>query len=378
MIELHPEEARAYLVGHLGLARPAPETGREGVRALLRRLRCIQLDPLDRIGTNADLVALARVDDLRKGEVYDHLLPGAAFEHFAKERCLIPAAAFPYYREQAPEAAWWRSEDRKPRAPAGVIEAVYQEIRDRGPLTVAEMTDHGSVDPLDWNGWKGTDRATTLAVEVLWTECRVVVTGRTPGGKRYDVPERALPEVARRAPPMDFGEWGVLERAEAAGLLSTASGPHWSMLGAVRRSEVPRRLVDAGRLAEVQVAGSRRTYLAPADFRERLHPEPDRRMRILGPLDPLLWDRNLVRQVFDFEYVWEVYKPRHKRRWGYYVCPLLHRGHLVGRIEARVDEGRLEVESLWEEPRGVDRRALAAALRRHARALGVRPPDRLP
>ena len=57
----------------------------------------------------------------------------------------------------------------------------------------------------------------------------------------------------------------------------------------------------------------------------------DDRVRILGPLDPLLWDRNLVHHVFDFEYVWEVYKPAHQRRWGWYVCPLLQRDRLIGR-----------------------------------------------
>jgi uncharacterized protein YcaQ len=66
------------------------------VRALVARLRCIQLDPRDPLGTNADLVALARVDGIAKGDVYRHLLPGYAFEHFAKERCLLPASAFPW------------------------------------------------------------------------------------------------------------------------------------------------------------------------------------------------------------------------------------------------------------------------------------------
>ena len=78
---LSPEEARAYLVGHHGLRATLKPGGAAGVRALLTRLRCIQLDPLDVLGTNADLVVLARVDGISRGDVYRSLMPGFAFEH---------------------------------------------------------------------------------------------------------------------------------------------------------------------------------------------------------------------------------------------------------------------------------------------------------
>src|SRR5688500_18715142 len=194
---LAPDEARAWLVSHLGLATPRFPSGAEGTRALLTALRCIQLDPLDVIGTNADLVALARVEGLSRGDVYQHLMPGHAFEHWAKERCLLPAYAFPYYRERTRETPWWHLATRLERLPSRVLQAVLEEVAARGPISAAELTDHGAVKPLDWNGWKGTGKATSMALEVLWTRCQVVVCGRGPGGKRYDVPERALPHTAR-------------------------------------------------------------------------------------------------------------------------------------------------------------------------------------
>ncbi|HCF60580.1 MAG TPA: hypothetical protein DFS52_21600, partial [Myxococcales bacterium] len=119
--------------GQLALNRPQPKKGAAGVRALLARLRCIQLDPLDTLGTNADLVTLARVDGIAKGDVYRHLLPGHAFEHFAKERCLLPASAFPYYRRQAAETPWWRLGDRLERLAPQVLERVLEEVATRGP-----------------------------------------------------------------------------------------------------------------------------------------------------------------------------------------------------------------------------------------------------
>ena len=368
---LAQDDARRFLVAHHGLDRSALPRGAPGVRALLAKLRCIQLDPLDVLGTNADLVALARVDGLSRGDVYRHLLPGHAFEHFAKERCLLPASAFPYYRAQAVEAPWFRRSSRLERVGETVVAAVLGEVRERGPVTASDLTHHGQVEPLDWHGWKSTARATTMALDVLWARCQIVVAGRSSRGKLFDLPERALPEVAN-LPASDFARWALLERVEAAGLLSRRGGAHWSMLSEVRTSALPDQLVEEGLLEEVELPGSPRRYLAPRGFRDRPLRRLDARLRILGPLDPMLWDRDLVEQTFGFEYVWEVYKPAHQRRWGWYVVPLLHQGWLVGRIEAVVENDSLKVKNLWpDEHRALDRDALIEALERHAAACGA-------
>src|SRR5262245_55688988 len=137
------EEARAYLVGRLGLAAPRAERGAAAVRAMLGDLRHVQVDPLDPMGTNADLVALARVDGIAKDDVYRHTLPGHAFEHWAKERCLLPARAFAYYRDAAVETSWWRTTERLKRLPRRVIAAVRDEITERGPIAAADLRDRG-------------------------------------------------------------------------------------------------------------------------------------------------------------------------------------------------------------------------------------------
>ena len=367
-------EARAWLVGQSGLRAIVHPTGLDGLRSLLRTRRCIQLDPLDRIGTNADLVALARVDGISIGDIYSALLPGHAFEHFAKERCLLPVDAFAAYRDQAAQTPWWRLAKRLERLPAEVIDAVLDEVRDRGPLTSRVLSDRGRVEALDWSGWKGTSRASVMALEVLWTRCQIVVCGRGADGKRYDLPQRALGSAASApAPPEGFARWALSERVEAAGLLARAGGPHWSMLADVRQSALPDRLVAEGRLEEVVVRGSSRRYLAPASFLDREWPSADGRMRIIGPLDSLLWDRRLVRHLFDFDYVWEVYKPADKRRWGYYICPLLHEDRLVGRFEGHIEGGEVVVDRLWREP-GLefDDAAFRTALDRHSAAFQAR------
>ena len=372
-IEIEPEAARAFLVGHLGLARYRPERGAAGIRAMLGALRAVQLDPLDAIGTNADLVAMARVRGVRRGDVYASLLPGHAFEHFAKERCLLPPDAFPHYRARGVETWWWRTAERLRRVPPAVLDRVRAEVRARGPVAAGELEDGGRVEALDWAGWKGTSSAVRMALEILWTRCEVVVAGRRGREKVYDVPDRALPVHHDAQAAGEFARWAVLERVAAAGLLAETMGAAWSTLRDVRRTGVVATLLAEGAIERVRVRGRPATYLAPAGFRDRRVVRPDGAMRILGPLDPLLWDRALVRHVFDFDYVWEVYKPPAVRRWGWYVCPLLHRGRLVGRIDARVDGDALVVRRLFRE-RGMplDAAALDACLARHARACGAR------
>jgi uncharacterized protein YcaQ len=372
-LQLSAAEARRFLVSHLGLARPSGK-GATAVRRVLAQLRSVQLDPLDAIGTNVDLVMLARVDGIARGEVWRHVYPGHGFEHFARERCLLPAAAFPWYRGRAMQAPWWRHDERESRVARDRVDAVLAEIRARGPVAARDLTDHGSIEPLDWGGWKGTAKTTSMAIEILWTRCEIVVSGRTENGaKLYDVPERALPAVADHHPDGELERWALADRVEAAGLLTRAGGASWSTLSEVRTSPLPEAMIAGGELLDVHVEGSSRRYLAPRRLLDGPKPRYDDRIRILGPLDPLLWDRNLVRTAFGFDYIWEVYKPAHLRKWGWYVCPLLDRDQLVGRIEARIAGHQLRVSKIWREADAeLDLDKLRTALERHAEACGCR------
>lgn len=373
MIELTPDEARAFLVSHHGLARSRKTGGPARTRTILAERRAIQLDPLEPIAPNAELVLFARAPGAKLGDLFAHAA-GHGFEHFAKERCLLPASAFPHYRDQAVETPWWRTSERMKRIPRSLLEDVLAEVEARGPITAAQLSDRGKVKPIDWSGWKGTSSAATMALEVLWTQCRVVVCDRVGGKKRYDVPRRALPDVHDAQTAEPFARWAIRERAFAAGLLTRSAGPQWSMLSAERTGKFVQELIDDGTLVEVTVAGHRGRFLSPRAALEARAVQPDDRMRLLGPLDPLLWDRALVKAAFGFEYLWEVYKPQEQRRWGWYVCPLLHRGQLVGRLEAKRCTVRgkrvLRVSRLWRE-RELDEGALEQLLVELAEALGV-------
>lgn len=346
------EEAAARLVAWHGL----DHWQGGGLVGLLARARCVQIDPLDRIGTNVDLVAMARVPGARRGDLNRALLGVHAFEHFAKERCVLPAEAFPYYRREQAAAGWWRDDERAARVDEGLVADVLAEVRARGPLTSSQLGDRGRVAPIDWSGWKGTSKASLMALELLWRRCEVVVVARDGNTRWFDVPERALPAHHDAEPAGPFDRWALVERVRAAGLLDRSAGPTWSVLREVRTSRLPDALVAEGALVEVRVEGWRRPLLAAPAFLE-VTPRFDDDLRVLGPLDALLWDRALVEHLFGFRYVWEVYKPASQREWGWYVCPILHRGRLVGRLEAHREGGEVVIDRLWDEG-GVDGAAL--------------------
>ena len=145
------------------------------------------------------------------------------------------------------------------------------------------------------------------------------------------------------------------------------------------RGELLSELVEAGALVPIAIDGVRGERYILADELELLAAgavvPAGAGVAFLAPLDPFVWDREFLRALHDFDYVWEVYVPAARRRWGYYVLPVLYGDRLVGRIEPRIDRraGTLRVLGLWWEdgfdPIGTDGfvDALVEALEAHAR-----------
>ncbi len=365
-------EARSFMLWHLGLRCDAPRD----VAALLAQRRCIQLDPLDRIGNSADLWAAARMTGTRRGDTYDALLPGGCFEHMFKVRCLLPPAFLPHYRARMRETGWFGYGRMCERPDEAQLAEVMAEVRERGPSLQSELGDRGMAVKRYDHPWARKATVNMICVDLLEARGDLVVVERTGKGKRYDLAERAFPDLELDAAVEPWARFVVRERAHAAGFLPMNAGPWWTLAKDVR---VQVRTDAALRRDVTEVRLGKRRYLAPTAALDRWRSDPaglderdDGRMRVLSPLDPLLWDRDLVRHLWDFDYVWEVYKPAAKRRWGYYVCPLLHRGRLVGRFEAHREarsatdgeEGwRVVVDQVWPE-QGFEQAAFDACVAR--------------
>jgi len=373
---ISPEVARRYLAIHQFLAPPRSlPSGPAGILAVFERLGSIQFDPIEIAGRNHDLVLLARVRDYRR-EMTDRLLyeERALFETYNKGLSLVPTADLPWYRVNW-DRARARHDDKAFGDHAPLVDELLTRIRDSGPMSSIDVEPRAAID---WY-WRPTNQVRAL-LEAL-AEAGVLGLSRRDGNRRvYDLVERLFPEelLGREIPIRDRFRHKLLSRYRAHGLLGVrgsaelwlGSSPQLTIgledglpLGAAGRKVLQAELVADGSLVPIEIEGIRGLRYLPAEALPHLEQaerevaagrppggkEPG--VAFLGALDPLIWDREFLRSLYGFDYVWEVYVPAVKRRWGYYVLPLLFGDRLVGRIEPRIERkaDALRIAGLWWE-----------------------------
>jgi len=375
------------------------------VMTVIERLGSLQFDPLEVAGRNHDLVLVARIDGYQRAWT-DALLyeTRQLFEAYNKGLSILPASELPYHR-----ISWDRSRVRHDGAAfdehAPLVEELLDRIRTKGPLSAGDV---GPREAIDWY-WRPTNQVRAI-LEAL-AEAGILGLARRDGNRRvYDLAERLFPGelLAERRPPRDQFRHKLLSRYRGHGLLGTSGSAelwigtsprlHASLgleggvsFGAVGRGELLAELIETGDLLPVEVEGIRgRRFIVKDELRilnaAEAEVAADARpggaapgVAFLAPLDPLVWDRDFLRRCYDFDYVWEVYVPAPKRRWGYYVLPMLFGDRLVGRLEPRIDRrsNTLRILGIWWEsgfdPLADERfvPALAAAMDAHRRFGGV-------
>ena len=395
--------ARRFLATrHMLAPARSGEAGLDGVRAVFERLGSIQFDPLAVAGRNHDLVLHARVRDYDLAWTNELLYDTRElFEAYNKGLSLLPTSELPWHRH-----TWDKFKDRHEGGTFSryeeTVEHVLARIRDEGPLC---SLDFERKKAIDWY-WGPTSEARAV-LEAL-SEAGVIGLDRREGNRRYfDLIERLYPPglLGDERPDREQRRHRLLSRYRAHGLLGEGGQSElWYGIGPARatkkdppgtvtRTELRAELVEANELVPVSVEGVRGTRYLLGGEREWLiasaaaadggEPLEGASVAFLAPLDPLAWDRNLMRALFDFDYVWEVYVPEVKRRWGYYVLPLLWGDRLVGRIEPRIDReaGTVRILGLWWQDGFSPRReagfvaAMRAALAAYARFGGVKRID---
>ncbi len=384
--------ARRFLVRRHLLAPPrALPAEPASVMRVMDRLGSLQFDPLEVAGRNHDLVLLARVAGYRRSWTDDLLYRDRVlYETYNKMLSIVPTAELPWYR-----ITWDRRREGHDGGAfdehAPLVEELLERIRASGPLSSTDVEPRAAID---WY-WRPTNQVRAL-LEALG-EAGLLGIARREGNRRvYDLVERLFPAdlLSRRPPEREQLRHKLLSRFRANGLLG-ATGEYtlWAGTGkAPERRSLREELVDLGEIVPVDVEGLRGVRFIPGDELAMLDaaeaevgmatPMEGAGVAFLAPLDPMAWDRDLLLRLWGFDYRWEVYVPAAKRRWGYYVLPLLFGDRLVGRIEPRIDRktGTLRVLGVWWED-GFDPMsdanpefigAVAEALRAHIAFAGLR------
>jgi uncharacterized protein YcaQ len=358
-VKASAEDARRFLVARhlLGPARSL-EGGPEAVLEFLRRFGSIQYDPIAVAGRSHDLVLHARIAGYEAAWSDSLYERGELFEAVNKGLSLVLTSDYPWFRR-----SWSRNAQNVLAENAEVAERVLERVRADGPLSVVDFErERGAT-----TDWFGAPANVVRAVLEAYTVTGVLGLARRDGNRRYyDVVERLLPGdvLERKLPLREQLRHMMLSRYRAHGLLGASSGGDvFGGLGPAKPNprfpELPGRtalreeLIESGELVPVEVEGVRGTRFVVRDevalLAEPSEPPPS--VAFLSPFDPLVWDRALLGSLFEFDYVWDLFFPPAKRRFGWYVLPVLFGDRFVGRIEPRIDraEQRVEILGLWWE-----------------------------
>jgi uncharacterized protein YcaQ len=336
--------------------RPRTRATKAAVLAAIRRMGALQIDTIHVVNRSPYFVLWSRLGAYEPRWLEELLAEHELFEYWAHEACFLAIEDYPLYRHRMiePGSLGWKYSHAWLEKHRAIVDAVLARVRAHGPVRSSdfERTDGKGGG---WWSWKPEKRA----LELLFTAGELMIARRERFQRVYDLRERVLAcRTDADTPAHEEAQRALALKAVAALGISTAAwvADYFRTPKSATRALVP-ALAREGVLIPVDVEGWREpAYLHPSR-RELATRAAAGALRptlttVLSPFDPLVWDRARTRVVFDFDYRLECYVPAPSRRWGYFTLPILRRGRLVGRLDAKAHRAQrvFEVKSLWLEP----------------------------
>lgn len=350
--------ARRLFLDLHALAEPPTGPARgDDLHALIHRLGFVQLDSINTVARAHDLILFSRRPSYRPRHLKSlYERDRRLFEHWTHDAAVIPMDFYPHWHLRFQRDAdllkdrWknWRRDGFEAQ-----FQTVLDHIRDHGPVCSSDV---GTGEKKGSGGWWDWHPSKT-ALEYLWRSGTLTVTGRTGFQKRYDLTERVIDTAthAERPDPDQTLDWCCGAALDRLGFATSGEiAAFWDTVKPAEAKSWCAAQLATGELIEVDILGAdgapRRSFARP-EILDRPAPDPTGRLRVLSPFDPALRDRNRAERLFGFHYRIEVFTPAPKRRYGYYVFPLMERDRLIGRIDMKAhrDADKLVVTGLWPE-----------------------------
>ncbi|NPD89995.1 MAG: hypothetical protein HGN29_14880 [Asgard group archaeon] len=330
--------------------------GRKGIVKVFQEQAMIQLDPLNPAGRNHDVFLLSRIPDYKINEFQKIVYPERiVFEHYFPNLMAIFKEHYPIFAPQMKKEymhKYYQSRlEKMEKLHSGILEEARNFLLEKGPSTAADLGEMASVKP-DFSFWK-TSNLAGMALEMLWILGKAAITHRDEHWrKKYGVIENYLDQYLLKDctftdDEISFQKFLIKQKSYpliSLGKISITKEGKLSLGKKKGLSPAWFNNPEDEKCPEVlRKEGEQLGYAVPANWRELLEVTIDGEMRAIAPLDPLVWDRDLTMKVFEFDYVWEVYKVPKDRKWGYYVYPLLYQNKFIGRLEAKFDKNKKEL-----------------------------------
>ncbi|RUT30489.1 winged helix-turn-helix domain-containing protein [Paenibacillus zeisoli] len=362
MIQLTNRQARQFLLLKHGLLGEYQFIGKQGILDFVRQVGCIQYDPIDVCGKSAELVLQSRIKGFTKNMLGELLYKDRfLIDYPDKNLAIIPALDWPYF-DRYRQAARQHSK-RYPEMEA-LTEQVRTHIQNHGAISSDDLKLDGNFAWRSAIHWSGGNNVSRSVLEQMYSTGELIIHHKKGTRKYYDIAEKYIhPNLINAPDPLESDlehhKWRVLRRIGAVGLLWNRASDAWLNiwgLKAEQRNEAFRQLLHEARIVAVAVEQMKdilycRVEDLPLIEVVQQNPEPESRCELIAPLDNLMWDRKLINQLFGFDYTWEIYTPALKRKFGYYVLPLLYGESFIGRAEVIAERktGTLVVKNIWYE-----------------------------
>jgi uncharacterized protein YcaQ len=382
IITIDKKTARRLLLTIQGLYPPRELSGKEGIIEFLEGVRSIQFDPINVVGRNPDLVLQSRVKDYQPWMLNELLYQDRILlDIWDKMASIGLMEDWPYFTRHR---RWMEDRFGKPdEVVMQHAEVVLAQIKHKGPQS---SLDFKHKKKTDW-AW-GPARVIRAALEGLYKMGQLGISHRINNRRYFDLIEKLLPEdllIALDPNPtlISYQTWHVLRRISGMGLVHPNAGEQWGGILGVKspeRRKIISEAVRSGQLLEVSIEElpGEMFYLHLEQYQYLdlvAKKKSVSEAAFVAPLDNLLWDRKTVSRLFDFDYFWEVYKPKKKRKYGYYVLPVLYGDRMIARFDPEFDRktNTLIIKNWWwEGDQNLDQKVLSRCLKDFLEYLGAR------
>ena len=374
--ELTIVEARSLALAAQGFDKPRSKSKSSTADAVevIKKLGVIQIDSVNVLVRSQELPLFTRLGDHDRNAINKATAQSKIFEYWGHEAAILPVEIQPLFRWKMNAARtgkikhWGLTSfyaDNK-----AFVKRILKHVETNGPVTARELSTRTQKKGADKKTWWDWDEAKT-ALEYLFLAGQLMSCGRGSDFARiYDITERVLPSKILNTPTPTENEARkqlLVRAAKAQGVATlTDLADYYRQKTAVIKLLV-NELVEQGELREVTVD----TWVEKA-FVHRSAKPPKKlyATALLSPFDSLVWCRPRNERLFDFHYRIEIYTPKEKRKFGYYVLPFMMNGELVGRVDLKADRAnsKLLVQSVHTE-KGIKRASINDALNAELRAL---------